>query len=252
MKNQDNWDSYMAMYEKGPGSIVLDMDLIKTAPIKDLPVIVITGVEFINSTKDGLPQKDEFANLHKISDDITNAISELTTMMPAGSFTYQSQRLDYTYVNDSTGIRDKLTKLYQSKYSNYKFYINIKEDAGWDAYLNFLYPNEDTQEFMKNQKILSQLQANGDNLTKPRKIDYWLYFGSTNDRDGFKKIILDKGYKVESEDTLNDKSAKPFKLHISRIDTINIQSITRTTLDLKHQAKQMNGDYDGWETAVIK
>ncbi|HTA84200.1 MAG TPA: DUF695 domain-containing protein [Bacteroidia bacterium] len=252
MEDKNTWDSYMAMYEKGPGSMVYNTSLIKTAPNKDMQFIVITGVTFKNCTKDGLPEKDEFENLYKISDDVQKIIEELTQIAYAGSFTYQCQRLDYIYVKDTTDIKNKLSELYKSKYNNYTPYINIKQDINWEAYLQFLYPNEETQEFTKNQKILSQLQANGDDLTKPRHVDYWIYFNNETDRDAFKKIIINEGFKVENEDKLNDNSAKPFKLHISRIDSVNINYITKVTLGLRDAAKQTNGDYDGWETVIIK
>lgn len=254
MEHKGNWESYIATYEKGPGSVLLNMDLVKIAPVKDMSYIVITGVTFTDCTNDGFPSENELTNLPRISGDIEQTISDLTEedMLLVGTFTYQCQRLNYIYVKDSTGIRDKLTELYKSKYANYTPYINIKQDVNWDAYLQFLYPNIETQWFMKNQKILSQLQANGDDLTKPRKVDHWIYFSNVNDRDAFKKIITDEGFKVESEDKLNDNSINPFKLHISRVDSVDIKSITKLTLGLSNKAKQLNGDYDGWETVVVK
>jgi hypothetical protein len=153
VEDNRNWNSYLAMYEKGPGSIVLDMDLIKNAPVKDMPFIVITGVTFTNCTKDGLPEKDEFENLYKISDDVEKTISRLTQLVNAGSFTYQCQRLDYIYVKDTASIADELSKLYKSKYSNYTPYINIKQDKDWEAYLKFLYPNQEILDSMKTRRI---------------------------------------------------------------------------------------------------
>ena len=246
-----NWDVYLAMYEKGPGSTSLNMDLVKSAPHKDLPFILITGITFTNCTKDGFPNKNEFDNLYKISDNVQKVISDLTKMEIVGNFTYQCERLDYIYVKDTTQVRTKLTDLYKSQFRNYKYYINIKNDENWDAYLKFLYPNEETQEFMKNQKVIDKLVAGGDKLIKSRQVDHWIYFSNINHRDAFETMIVKEGFKIESKEKL-DKLDVPYKLHISRIDKVDAESINKETLDLKHKAKLMNGDYDGWETFIVK
>lgn len=249
--NQENWDVYMAMYEKGAGSTTLNMDLVKYAPKKELPFILITGATFTNCTNDGFPNKDEFNKLYELSDDALAVVSKLTKMEIAGTFTYQCQRLDYIYISDTTKIRSKLIDLYKTKYSNYKYYINIKLDKNWDAYLKFLYPNEETQEYMSNQKVIQQLMAGGDNLTKARQVDHWLYFSTANERDLFEKSIVNSGYKIESKEKIGN-SNRPYKLHISRTDKVDPESINEITLDLKRKARQMNGEYDGWETFIVK
>lgn len=246
-----SWDAYIAMYETGAGSTTLNMDLINKAPKKDLPFIVITGVTFSNCSDDGFPNKSEFDSLYNISDNVQSTLSNLTKMELAGSFTHQCERLDYIYVKDTTNIRTKLTKLYNSSYSNYKFYINIKLDQNWDAYLKFLYPNEETMEYMQNQKVLEQLLKHGDNLTKARQVDHWIYFKNSDDRNAFAKKVIKDGFMVEGKEKLEDGD-RPYQLHISRQDKVDIESISKITLSLRKMASELNGDYDGWETFIVK
>jgi len=251
IKDTGKWEVYIAGYEKGPGSTVLNMGLVNKAPDKKLPFIVITGVTFTNCREDGLPEENEFINLHEISDDVQKSIAELTNMEMAGTFTYQCERLDYVYVSDTSKIRKSIAELYKSKYSKYKSYISIKRDENWDAYLKFLYPNEETQEDMSNQKVLTQLQKNGDKLTKARLVDHWIYFASSQDRENFEKNIFNDGFKIEGREKVDDTD-KPFQLHISRVDKVDPESINKITLDLRHKARQVNGNYDGWETFIVK
>ncbi len=49
-----------------------------------------------------------------------------------------------------------------------------------------------------------------------------------------------------------DKTDKPYKLQISRIDKVDISSISKLTLELRKQAVHCNGEYDGWETFLVK
>ncbi len=95
---------------------------------------------------------------------------------------------------------------------------------------------------MENEKMILNLTKAGDNLSKPRQVDYWLYFKTAADREKFN--LESKEYSKNSE--------LHYQLKISRVDKVDIDSITKITTTLKKKAAGLNGDYDGWETVVIK
>jgi len=245
-----NWDVYLASYEDGPGSTVLNMNLISEAPKATLPFVVITGVTYTACDEDGFPVKSEFDNLYAISDKINALLASVTKMEHVGSFTQRCERLEYIYVRDTSNIRAKLVELYKSKFKSYKYYINIEDDKDWQAYREFLYPNEETLEYMSNEKVLDQLRAAGDKLEKARKVDHWLYFKSDADRGKFVKYAEGQKFRIESKDYVKE-SDPSYQLHISRIDMIDSGSINKLTLELKKRAKEFGGEYDGWETEVV-
>jgi len=247
----DNWDVYMASYEKGPGSNVINMSAKRNAPNKELSFILVTGVSFDGCSTDGLPTKNQFPDLYTIADSIEKIVTTNTKSIHAGTFTYQCERLDYYYVKDTNGISANLQKCYISTFPKYRPYINIKEDKTWEAYLGFLYPNEETLEYMGNQKIVLKLQEAGDKLEKPRKVDHWLYFAAEADRNCILAYIKANHFTIESKEI--DKSLeKSFKLQISRTDKVDLPTINQVTLDLRKDVLKCNGDYDGWETFVVK
>lgn len=248
---EGNWDAYMAQYEKYAGSTTLNMDLIKTAPIKSLPFVVITGVTYKKCKEDGFPLQEEFDNLYKISDDANGAILSVTKSELAGTFTSQCERLDYIYVNDTLSVRNKLIRLYKEKYPSYKYYLNIKPDKDWSVYRTFLYPNEETQEYMYNQKVVIQLMNAGDKLTKQRPIDHWLYFKNKIGRDSFIKYVETKGFKIVGTDYVKD-AALPYQLHLSHTSSIDLGILSSLTLQMRKKAKELEGEYDGWESMVVK
>lgn len=248
---QENWDVYMAQYEQKPGSIVLDMGLKQVAPIKSLPFVVITGVSFRSCDSIGMPTKREFTNLYKIADSVKNLIDRLSTNKLVGSFTYLCQRLDYFYVSDTTGIQQQLLNLYKIKFASYIPYINIREEKDWKSYLSFLYPNDATLEFMQNQKVVTALLKGGDKLTIARPVDHWLYFKSEMDRNCFITYATQKKFKIAGKEKTTDIKM-PYKLHLLRTDKVDVASISKVTVELRKQAKKCNGEYDGWETIVIK
>ncbi|HEV8507539.1 MAG TPA: DUF695 domain-containing protein [Chitinophagaceae bacterium] len=248
---KENWDTYMASYEKGPGSTLLDMSLKNIAPIRVLPFVLVTGVTFEKCTPEGFPQDDQFSDLYLVSDSVETSLSKTVGAKLVGTFTYQCQRLDYYYLSDTNAIRNSLVELYQKSFPHYTYYINIKADSAWTYYLDFLYPNEQIMEYMSNQKVVLQLLKQGDKLLKPRQVDHWLYFMSEKGRDNFITYAKDQNFKIEAKETIKD-SELPYQLHISRTDKVDLSSITQLTLELRKMARKFNGDYDGWETFLVK
>lgn len=248
----ENWDVYMATYEKGPGSTLLNMSLKTVAPIKDFYYILITGVTFPKCNADGLPMPEQFPTLYAISDSVQSILSRNYTFLLAGTFTYQCQRLDYYYLKDTTGTRELLNNLYSNKFKDYNPYINLKEDKSWDSYLTFLYPSEEILEYMGDQKVVLSLQNAGDKLEKPRQVDHWIYFNSESDLRCFLSFVKKNGFKIETNEKVTGSTQIKYKLQISRVDSVSLNAISAITLSLRVEAKKCNGDYDGWETFVIK
>jgi uncharacterized protein (TIGR01619 family) len=248
---QENWDTYMAHYEKGPGSTLVNMSIKKIAPDKNFPFLFSAGIKFTNCDSSGLPLSSEFTNLYSISDSVVTVVSLLIKNILAGSFTYQCQRRDYFYVPDTAGLRLQLTDFISNHFPGYTAVFDIKKDKDWKTYLDFLYPNEETIEYMKNEKVLMKLRDAGDKSEKARPVDHFLYFNTENDRNCFIQYAIQNHFKIESK--TNEKDSRlPYKLQLSRTDKIDLPAISKITLELERQAKKCNGDYDGWETAVTR
>ncbi|MBI3139294.1 MAG: DUF695 domain-containing protein [Sphingobacteriales bacterium] len=245
------WDTYIARYEKGPGSTLVNMSLKNNAPDTQYPYLFAAGVQFKNCTAEGLPAPLAFNSLTKISDSVVALLARLNKPVLAGTFTYQCERKDYFYVTDTTGLREAVAKLLARQFPGYTPAFLVKEDRPWDAYLRFLYPNETTREYMSNQKVVMQLQKAGDKLDQPRPVEHWLYFKTETDRECFIYTAVSKKFKVESKETITTHSF-PYKVRVSRTDRVDLRSINTLTGWLKEEAGKCKGEYDGWETVVIK
>jgi hypothetical protein len=248
---EDEWDVYMAMYEKGPGSTVVNLSAKSFAPDSSHPFVVMTGVKFKQCKPDGLPDKEAFDDLYRLEDEILSVFENSGSNIHVGIFTYQCERLLYFYVKDTSALRNQLSALYKREFSAYQPYTNMREDKSWEAYQSFLYPNEETFDYMSNQKLINQLVEAGDNPEKIRQVDHWAYFPSERSRKCFEKNIVGKGFKVENKSLAGDEHM-PFLLQFSREDMVILSEISRITRELKSDAIKCKGDYDGWETAVAK
>ena len=104
---------------------------------------------------------------------------------------------------------------------------------------------------MSNQKVVMQLMTAGDNLTKPRPIEHWLYFKNKTGRDAFIKFAETKGLKTVGTDYVKD-SEFAYQLHLSQTSSVDLGVLSSLTLQMRKKAKELYGEYDGWESVVVK
>lgn len=246
----DEWDVYMAQYEKGIGSTIINLSLKEKAPLKQFPYLLQIGIQLMNCNKEGLPGEDEFELLYNVSDTLKAITDSLVMNKAAGTFSYQCRRTEYYYIADTNGIRKALAQAFQTFFPRYSYTIKLQPDPNWQAYLEFLYPNEVSFEYMQNEKVILALQKAGDKLQKPRQVDHWIYFKSETDREQFISFVLKENYKVQKKEH-RQNSPLPFALQISRVDRVDADSISLVTSMLRKKAKELFGDYNGWETVVV-
>jgi len=248
----EKWDTYIATYEDNkPGSTTLRMDLYDSTPITGFDNVLVTGLTYSTSREDGFPENKTFKLLHKVADELIKILKKETDFILVGSFMYNNERLEYFYVKETKNLTSKIEEFYKNNYPEYKSYLNIKEDKEWKYYRDFLYPNEETLNYMADQSVLRNLQNAGDNLTKPRQVDHWLYFPTKAKRKECRIELTKSNFKIENE--VNNKEGNlPFSLQISRIDYVDIDSIYPITSKLRVLAQKYGGEYDGWETSVEK
>lgn len=240
----------MARYPKGPGSTMLNMQLKREAPLKAFPYLLKTGVAFKDCTDEGMPTQAMFSTLYIIADSVKSVLAGRSTI-PAGTFTYQCSRYDYYYVKDTVGIREQLNAMYAKSFPGYEPLVMLREDKDWEAYLQFLYPNDETLEYMSNQKVVAKLIEAGDQLQQARQTDHWIYFATEKDRECFIAYAQKNGFKIEGKEKVGNV-LQPYKLQISRADKVDLVSISKLTIVLRKEASKCGGQYDGWETFVIK
>ncbi len=245
----DEWETYLAQYEGSAGSTIVNMSLKAKAPVSGYAYLLITGVKF-TKCKDGLPTQDAFAGLYEVADSVEAVVSAEGKAIHAGTFTHECKRLDYYYVTDTIGLRAVLTHLYVQVFPGYEASIHIAEDKPWDGYLKFLYPNEATQHYIADERVIDNLIKNGDSLAVPRPIDYGIYFKTVEDREHFIAYALHEHFNVESKG--NAAGAYPFELTISKVSPVDIAIINPTGEELRKQAVKYNGEYDGWGCGVVK
>jgi len=246
---KETWETYIASYDNNkPGSTTVRMDLINSTPIKDYNFVLVTGIKYESNRQDGFPENKTFEKLSKVNNKLIKLLNNCCSNIIVGSFTYEFERLEYFYLKTDKGIKQKIEKLYKTKFPNDKYYVNIKEDKNWKYYTDFLYPNQETINYIADAKVVKKLVESGDKLTKERRVDHWIYFSNKADLNSFKKKIIELKFNIEP--SMKKDSLQPYEIRIWRTDKVDLNSINSITNQLRKLSERFNGDYDGWETSV--
>lgn len=245
---EERWDTYMARYGDKPGSVLVNMALMATAPDKKYPYLVITGPHAHNCNKQGIPTNDEIAGLENMLDASTDFITGVTAKVLAGTFTYKCDRLNYYYVKDTAGVRDALARMYKRSFGDYNYTIKIKQDPEWISYRTFLYPDSAAARWMSYSKTIASMAEQGDSLTQPRDIHYEAWFRSDTDRKAFATFAQSKGYRADS--ITSEGAIARFGVIVSRKGMVKMDAITAAEDELMEQIKKHRGYYNGWKAPL--
>ena len=99
-----------------------------------------------------------------------------------------------------------------------------------------------------DQLVLQQLKKAGSNLSKPHKIEFFLYFKSQASAEAVAPTIKNSGFNVEVRQAAQgtDWLCLATKTMIPELATL--QKIRR---DFTAIASANGGEYDGWGTGVV-
>jgi hypothetical protein len=142
----DQWWSYLASYDAGPGSTRVNLVLRKLAPLAEYPYLVVTGQTYVSAQKQGLPEVADLNRLNDLQERVVAAIAKQSPSVYAGTFTHNFEQLHYVYIKNPSGIAQALAQVYRERCADCKTYTKIKQDPSWSAYSDFLFPNQATRE----------------------------------------------------------------------------------------------------------
>ena len=227
-----NWDFFMCHIEGVPASIRTNLALFGLAPLEGLSQRLQFYIKMQNPTPDGFPSKEEYPILCDIEDAISEK-AEATGAVLAGVVKSEGFLELWFYCNNAEVLAQTCEEALQA-FEGYKSGYNTAEDAQWEDYFDFLYPDEFSYQTMQNRKVLMQLEKKGDKMEVPREIDQ----------------VAEKGYKVRLSDekTVEERKSEghtfPYTVEATREDSpLDINNIVWELIEL---ASSFEGEYDGW------
>lgn len=247
---QADWDVYFCYLEDTPAFISVDLGLYDVAPLPDKPHLIEIAVGLLTTNEDGFPDNGEWTKLEEIEDMLVSSFEEKLEAVFVGKTLNSGRRGLYFYSGETLLVEQMVDEL-RSHFSEYTFEHQVTEDPNWEIYFEYLFPDEESLLRIQNNKILQLLEDQGDQAYVPRKITYFIYFRSAEDRAAAKYEVVSSGFEVE-EESEQEQEELPYKLVLSNQSKADEESIYLVTEMLLQLAIKHDGEFDGWETQIVQ
>jgi uncharacterized protein (TIGR01619 family) len=242
-----SWHVYMTDIDGERASITVDTSAQVEGPQRFHHVIVL-GLEAKNLKDNGFPSDEDFDTALSLEERIEKEFGP-TDIRSVGRVTTKGIFRLYFYCVEPNNNTDRIAEL--AKATGRHVTVEHRDDKNWNVYKERLYPSPDDWQQIKDLQVLSALRKSGDDWSKRRQVDHWLYFRTADARDAVAGRLLAKGFRIIGRKD-PEKSEDKWVLHVQREDSVRPQDITKITVSLMHLAKEHGGEYDGWETSVEK
>lgn len=239
------WVSYVSKIKDRPVSILVDMDIYNTDH-HSAPFLVITGPVIKDCGVTGLPSADQIGKMEDILSTSSTFLTRVTSYTLAGTVTANCSRLNCYYAKDTTAIRSTLRKMYDRSFKSSEYILQCTYDPDWKYYNEILYPDEIMQEWIINSRQIKNGISMADTFGRKDALEIACCFSSDTASASFNSWATTTGYKIINNRKLKD-NITPWCTIISREVTVQLDSISKYTLDVKKQLNLKSGVWGGWQ-----
>lgn len=246
----EKWDFFLSTRQGKPASIFVDIGIAQEAPRQGYPVRLGVLVKQKSPRPDGLTTKEEADRLWAVEDALVPAVAAWGGVY-VGRMTTDGRRDYFFYAPSSGGFGVMVTRVMEP--FAYSFRAVHAADPDWSYYFRALYPTPRDWQRIMNRHVLENPQRGGDDLSKSRRIFHWLYFSSEANRDLCAEAARGRGFGTRLLPASPKPDNKfPLGLQLHRIDSVAPKAIDDLSMGLLALAQENGGQYDGWETQLVK
>ena len=252
-KIPQEWNAYRSWIDDNPAVFRLNLALDEVAPIEGFSYCVRITIELKNPDENGF-STNERPQIYAIEDQILRPLQSDKDILVA-VLTVQGEVTWYFYSQAPEALQERLSATWDTS-MGYTYQVECSEDKQWNFFLKGLYPNIYEKQTIYNREILSACQENEDQVEVPRPIEHWLYFDTEQDMLSAIEKAAALGFTVYSSEKVVPEEGKEVQedlgycLILSKGNTpVDIDGDTWDLIDI---ALDTHGNYDGWETILVK
>lgn len=244
-----SWDVYFKQLDGSTASILLDLQYRDPPPPSSADTRYRVRVTMLDPTEHGLGSTPESAALEPIEDAIAERAQALGLVHVA--------HVKHNGINDiafygPTGKLDALRAIAEAApLGGRRVEVSAEADPGWRYYKDTLVPDPERWQWMGDRRVVDTLREHGDLLVTPRRVDHWAYFSTPMARQRFVDGAVLEGFELDATTDDNDLP-RVFGAQVFRTDPVELEAIHAVVMKLVALAERNGGDYDGWETEIVK
>lgn len=130
------------------------------------------------------------------------------------------------------------------------FRFGSQDDPEGECYSDFLYPPPERLQWIMDRRLVAQLQQHGDVLNAERPVDHFINFPEGVDVSAFCAAARELGFGMPEE--LPPPAHGMRSVPLQRMDTVELEVIHETVMELVDLAAPYHGAHDGWGCPLVK
>lgn len=249
----ERWEHHTVCLDGGIASIAVDMALRGLAPEATLPNLLCVAVAL--AAPPGEEKAGDIASaLERVGADIMAALARDLEAMPVGRINRGGRLELYAYAPRRENVEDCLESAVSraiTPHSTYRFMVLAQSDPLWSQYLKVLYPGVHGMQQIRSRHLIAALDALGDSRDVPRPVSHWIRCR----RDDHRQIAADRlsarGFGVVLIEPYMEAKL-PFGLRVERVGMVTYDAVMETVGEVLDALQQLEVQYDGWESPVVR
>lgn len=243
----ENFDFYEARATTGRALVSLDLAASQHAPLESHPVRLQFRVKMLRPREDGLRSAEEADALFALEDRLVAAAQEkLDAIYVARAVAYGYTEFYFYVPAAHRGGAPSLVK----DTAPYEIEWHAAPDAKWERYEQ-LFPDKFSYQHMMNRRVLRQLEAAGDDLSRVREVDHFAFFPSEALAKSAAEALGRAGFRVDAPGA-PETEAHTWSLAFHRDDSLANGEADELVDEVLELLEPHEGDYDGWGCPVQK
>jgi len=248
---RDEWDFFQRQVNGKPASIMMNLGLFGRVPQMYRPVLARVKLKMRFPRADGLSSNEEYESVNAVEDLLLPRISDQCEGLYVGRITSVGTRSFSIYVGKEGNVKQVVAETIVMA-DGYTAEVAFSKDPKWVHYLEELYPTPAERQSMLNRRVVDGLRKEGDDLSKPRPVDHFLYFPDARSRQAFLSQAREMGFQLLGKLPEAKPRDLPFGLSIVREDFVHPpHCIDDFVAKLMNLAEQYEGEYDGWGCEIV-
>jgi hypothetical protein len=244
----DHWEFFPCQMGDERAFIFVDVggdSTVAGAPTR----LVKLRLQYHRPHPDGLPTNEEYDAVIAIENELEAFVKEGADRY-VGRVTVGGHRYFYFYTSRNDFAWRRFIGELAAR-SGYELTPTFCDDPEYAGYWRDLFPGDDDWRVIYDMKVIEGLETHGDDGTAPRQIDHWIYFPAKGAVMPFIAWAESNGFVHDPQYSHEDDDGR-YCVRVHHEGPASIESVSHHTIALRRKAAELGGDYDGWETPVIK
>lgn len=240
----ENWMSHMVEGEDGGVyAILVDVAHADSMPDRKRPLWCMVRVPIKSPGDNGFGSDAERDVIFEMEDQFADHVRKIGGMYVA-SIRGCGNIGVHAYAPEGAG--DRVAAAAKKCFAGYQIEYGDEPDPQWEQYKNIL-PSPAAAAAIADAQLIQALQDNGDQNEKARPVDHCIFVPKKKVEEA-KSRARAAGYSFT--DALDRED--PVGLILTRSHSVTPDEIATRRAELERIAEALGGNYDGWETILVK